>query len=104
MRRHAHTYTYTHTHSLQHTHTLAHPRFSLPPQNRVTKAKTEHHANMEERVGYLETFLGESADKHEKELAEHKSGWTDHKVGICSATQKPSPVNNGLFLTQRSPI
>lgn len=49
-------------------------------------AKTEHQATLQQRMDYLESFLGESADKHAKELqaqaAQHQVGLMDHKTSM----------------------
>ena len=39
---------------------------------------------MEQRLEYLESFLGESRDKHEKELADHKGAALEHKTSMES--------------------
>merc|ERR1719424_1078828 len=33
-------------------------------------------------MNYLEQFLGESSDKHEQDLVEHKDGWLEHKASM----------------------
>merc|ERR1719272_2487566 len=45
-------------------------------------AKSEHHASLEQRLEYLERLLGESADKHEKEVAQHEKDLAAHKGAL----------------------
>merc|ERR1719382_1816441 len=42
------------------------------------KALSTHHASIPERMDYLESLLGDSADKHSKELAQLKDAHGKH--------------------------
>ena len=45
-------------------------------------AKSENHNSLDHRLGYLENFLGESREKHIKELADHKEAALEHQTSM----------------------
>merc|ERR1719502_2344245 len=42
----------------------------------------EAHNTMVDRLAYVEKFMGESLDKHEKELKEHRADYIEHKTSV----------------------
>jgi chromosome segregation ATPase len=75
------------------------------------KAKNSHHATMAERMAFLEQSLGDSADKHSKELEALRLAHTKHEQahaghvrdlqGIKAITEKHATVGERLDYVER---